>query len=212
MNLETENAGIEKVNRMRVQTRNDRLSFAILLLLASILTLHPFGDFSHGAEREAVRCRAGLDLFPSLLAADLNIRNKTGRDGKLCLLLLHANNPEKAKEFAAHLTSVGRIRGLPIRVDIAVEQSFDQYYKDQTIAGIFLTQPLSHRLNSIIAFAREHRCILFSPFEGDVERGVSGGMHISDRVLPYLNISALKAANIQIKSFFLRVSMRHEEE
>ena len=195
---------------MRVQARNDKLWFALLFLLPFIFVLFQFGAFSHGAEREGIRIRAGLDLFPSLLAADLNIQDKTGRDGKLHLVLAHADIPEKAKEFAAHLASVERIRGVSIRVVIADYQSLDQF-TDQTIAGVFLIQPLTHTLKPIITFAREHQCILFSPFEGDVERGVSGGMHISDRVLPYLNISALEAANIRIKSFFLRVSVRYAE-
>lgn len=52
----------------------------------------------------------------------------------------------------------------------------------------------------------KHRIIIFSPFQGDVERGASGGILISDRILPYLNLETMHLSDIRIKPFFLRIA------
>jgi hypothetical protein len=80
-------------------------------------------------------------------------------------------------------------------------------YADNPPAAIFLTQPLDERLPEIIKYAISRGIILFSPFQGDVEKGVLGGVHISDRVLPHINASTMKSAGINIKQFFMRVSV-----
>jgi hypothetical protein len=54
--------------------------------------------------------------------------------------------------------------------------------------------------------------LLFSPFEGDVERGVATGFRVTDKVLPMVNTTSLKLSNIQLKAFFLRVAVKHEQE
>jgi len=49
-------------------------------------------------------------------------------------------------------------------------------------------------------------------FEGDVERGVATGFRVTDKVLPMVNMTSLKLSNIQLKAFFLRVAVKHEQE
>ncbi len=157
------------------------------------------------AEMQAVRIRAGLDLFTSLLAADMNLKEKKGADGALHLMLVYTNDKDRAEHLAKQLEKVGSIRGMPIHVTISYDQSLGRFIK-QKPAGVFLTQPVSSSLEAILEYGRENHIIVFSPFEGDVERGVAGGIYISDRLLPYLNIKALKSSDLHIKSFFLRVS------
>jgi hypothetical protein len=48
--------------------------------------------------------------------------------------------------------------------------------------------------------------VLYSPFEGHVERGVPAGIAVEAKVQPYLNLSALQAAGIELKPFFLKVA------
>lgn len=177
-----------------------------LLLLAFCLFCREVA----AAEMQAVRIRAGLDLFSSLLAADMNLKDKQGPDGALLLLLVYKDNRDNAKKLANQLEKVGSIRGMPILVAVSDDQFLGGLI-EQKPAGIFLTQPLSGSLDAIMAYGRENHIIVFSPFEGDVERGVSGGIYISDRLLPYLNVAALKSSDVHIKSFFLRVSKRYGE-
>lgn len=165
-------------------------------------------NHSYAIESSEVRIRAGLDLFTSILAADMDIAEKKNSDGKLHLILIYTNRKHKAEEMAEYLGKVGQIRGIPIRIKISDSRSFTQS-ANYVPAGIFLTQPLNNELNAILKYGQKQHIIVFSPFEGDVERGVLGGIHISDRLLPYLNMPALQSSNIRIKSFFLRVSVRY---
>lgn len=188
-------------------TLKQKIHFLLLLILG--LICHTVS----AVEKDEIRVRAALDLFPSILAADMGIEDKTGPDGSLLLVLLYTDNKEKASEMAEYLRKVDQIRGIPIRIEISDErflyQKGDQFEK-QTPAGIFLTQSLSNNIDSIITYGREKQIIVFSPFEGDVERGVLGGIHISERLLPYINMSTLQSSNIRIKSFFLRIARCHE--
>ena len=161
-------------------------------------------------EMEDVRLRAGLDVFRSVLAADMNIMDKRGPDGALLLVLIYRNNKSIAENVARHLEDAQRIHGVPIRVAIATSASLDQY-RDPPPAGIFMVQEIRNDLETVIDYGKKHRIIVFSPFEGDVEAGVVGGIHISDRLLPYINIGAMKASGIRIKPFFLRVSKHYGE-
>ena len=195
---------------LQPETLNDDLAAIVRGLSFFMFTLLLFATAVFGGEREDVRIRAGLDLFPSLLAADMEIENKKSRDGTLLLVLIYTTDREKAEELAGYLKRVDRIRELPIRVEISDDPSLEGF-KDRSPAGIFLTQPVGYALDEILKFARYKKIIVFSPFEGDVERGVPGGIHISDRLLPYLNVTALRSSDVQIKSFFLRVSMQYAE-
>lgn len=179
---------------------------ALGLLLVSLLCFD--GGRACAAEKAQIRVRAGLDLFPSLLAADMGIEDKKGPDGTLLLILLYKDEKAYAQELAEHLGQVSQIRGIPIHIEVSDALSLSKFAKQA--AGIFLTQPLGDNLREVIAYGREKQVVVFSPFEGDVERGVLGGIYISDRLLPYLNVAALQASHVQIKPFFLRVAMRYE--
>ncbi len=154
------------------------------------------------------RVWAGLDLFPSLLAADLDIAHKQD-DGTLLLVLVYVDDREAAEEMARHLREeIGTIRKIPIRVELTDDPQLSRY-AERPPAGIFLTQRLRHRLAALIRYGRDHRVIVFSPFAGDVERGVAAGILISDRILPLINVEAIAASGIRFKSFFLRIAERH---
>ena len=156
--------------------------------------------------RDELRVQAGLDLFPSLLTADLDIADKKGDDGFLTLLLIYTDDRSQAMEMAQVLSSLKKIRKIPIRVEITNDLSMSSF-KDSPPAGIFIAQPLGDKLSDVIYYAVNNGIVLFSPFKGDVENGVLGGIHISDRVLPYINISSMKSSGIRIKQFFMRVSV-----
>jgi hypothetical protein len=157
-------------------------------------------------ERDELRVNAGIDLFPSLIAADLDIEKKRGSDGTITLLLFYTDNRAQAVSMSERLSEGKKIRNIPIRVEISNDLTM-RVYTDNPPAGIFLTQPLYEGLPEIIKYATDKGIILFSPFQGDVENGVLGGLHISDRVLPYINKSAMNATGINIKQFFIRVSV-----
>ncbi len=182
-------------------------STRVALLLLFIALAVPWAMAAEGEER---RIWAGLELFPSLLAADLDIEEKRDDGDTLLLVLFYVDDRETAEEMARFLREeIGTIRDLPIRVELTDDPLLSRY-DDRPPAGIFLTQRLRHRLGMIIRYGREHRLIVFSPFAGDVERGVLAGILIGDRILPLINVEAMAASEIRFKSFFLRIAARYE--
>ncbi|MBI5552542.1 MAG: hypothetical protein HY911_13630 [Desulfobacterales bacterium] len=193
-------------------TQSNRASAGFIAACAVVLLVFWLcleGGSAWADEKAEIRIRAGLDLFPSLLAADMGIENKKSPDGSLLLILLYTDQQTHARQLAVHLEQVRQIRGIPLRIEVSDALSLGKF-DQQVPAGIFLTQPLADHLQAVIDYGQAKRVVVFSPFEGDVERGVMGGIHISDRLLPYLNVAALQASNVRIKSFFLRVAMRYE--
>jgi hypothetical protein len=143
------------------------------------------------------------------VAADQDIAGKYGPDGKLLLVLMYVDEKEAAEEMALYLAKIEHIRGIPIRVELTDDTSMKSY-EDTPLAGIFLTQKLNAELEHVIGYGMEHHTIVLSPFEGDLERGVLGGIAISDRILPYVNMEAMRSWGIRIKGFFLRIAEQYE--
>jgi len=187
---------------------NINLAFRTLRLILLCLLIFLQGNL-YGQQWEEPRIWAGLDLFPSLVAADQDIAEKHGPDGKLLLVLMYVEEKEAAEEMALYLAKIEHIRGIHIRVELTDDTSMKSY-EDTPLAGIFLTQRLNAELEHVIGYGMEHHTIVLSPFEGDVERGVLGGIAISDRILPYVNMKAMRSWGIRIKGFFLRIAEQYE--
>jgi hypothetical protein len=155
------------------------------------------------------RVLAGVKVFQMLLAADLDIAEKAGGDGSLVLCLLYLNDKESA-DGSRQALSENTIRELPARIEILSLEELLQR-ADYKPAGIFLTEPLPQAsLQSLIHYSAQRRVALYSPFEGDVEKGVMAGLAVEARVRPYLNMAAVQNAGIRIKPFFVKVAKLYE--
>ncbi len=172
--------------------------------------MSPLSGNIRADEQEARRVAVGINVFPAFLAADRDIVNKRSPGGQLLLLLVHADQPGSAAKLAAGLSDKGSIRGIPLKVEIVTLERLREY-EDTKVAGIFITQRMGDDVETLIEFSRDNQTLTFSPFEGDVERGVLGGIVVSDRVLPYINLSAMDAFGIRIKPFFLRIAEHYEK-
>ena len=194
---------------MKKFLKNIIISSVLSIILMDIAVILLLCNAAPAVDRDELRLKAGLDLFPSLLTADLDITKKQGSDGFLRLLLIYTDNKSRALEMSRTLMALKKIRGIPIRVDISNELNMSSFREDPP-AGIFITQPLGSELNDVVKYAIDNHIILFSPFKGDVEKGALGGLHISDRVLPFINMASMKSSGIRIKQFFMRVSVSYE--
>lgn len=194
---------------LRLITCCRRSLIALVLLVAIVYAAKPSvsDDFTDR------RITAGAKIFRALLAADVDIVQKAGSSGelRLCLLYIdHTGNAEMAASTLGHRND-SRIRKMKINIEIL---SFAQCIADDSgqLAGVFLTQRLNaETLQTLTAFANKRQMVVFSPFEGDVERGVQSGIVVEARVRPYLNASALRAAQVRLKSFFMKVAKVYEE-
>ncbi|WP_207689379.1 YfiR/HmsC family protein [Desulfonema limicola] len=182
-----------------------KIAYSILFLI--LMTIY-FPPKSYADQVTQRRILAGLDLFPSFLAADRDIENKQTPDKELLLYIVISGMDEITAQIDGHLRNIRQVRGIPVRVEIVSNAEF-QNYIGPVPAGIFLIQHVPD-INNIIQYSRENSIMIVSPFEGDVERGVMGGVFISDRILPLINMNAVKEAGIRLKSFFLRVAKIYE--
>ncbi|MEN8171212.1 MAG: hypothetical protein ABFS08_13400 [Pseudomonadota bacterium] len=156
-----------------------------------------------------LRLSIGSKLFPSMLAADLNIKKKQDGDGVLQLFVVYKDFPHIAEIITDKLAVISDIKGMPLRVTpISLKALVDSDI--DPVAGIFLAEELHADLAKVIAFARKRKVMVFSPHEGDVEQGAHGGILVRDHILPYINSNALQVSGIQLKAFFLKVAEQYE--
>jgi len=184
--------------------------FLLLLILAGV-----FGT-AYSADQETTRIRIGLKLFRAIMAADMQISAKQDIDGKLALAIIYKNNPSQAVLYSEKLQNSGKgknqgkIKGIPIVVHAIATDHLEQLSKHH-YAGIYIVEDIdSTALQQVVKHGIDHHIISYSPFSRAVEQGVSAGLVIEARVKPYVNLQTLKSSQLEIKTFFLKVSKHYE--
>jgi hypothetical protein len=177
---------------------------AVVVVLAFFLHLPLLA-----ADYDEQRARTGVRLFRSLLAADLGLDQKVRPDGTILVLFFGSDGArvrELVELFNGDAEGQSGLQGHPVTVETTLDPTFAQY-QDPPPAGVFLTtDPGGDGLQKIVRFGIDHGVVVYSPFEGHVERGVLAGLSIEAQVRPYLNSATLEASDISLKSFFLKVT------
>ncbi len=181
---------------------------SLALLLCLLLGMAQAGADASYNER---RARIGLGFLRTLLGSDQDLAHKADGHGQLPVLLWYQTERVAAERFAAEFFPADpaeprhRIGSFPVAVLLG-----DQL-PTQAVAAIFLVEPPgSQALDALIAYSRAQKILLFSPFDGHVERGVMAGISIEAKTRPYLNAAALHAAGLHIKPLFLKSARLHE--
>ncbi|MCB1909116.1 MAG: hypothetical protein KDH15_17260 [Rhodocyclaceae bacterium] len=156
------------------------------------------------------RVHVGLKLFRTLVAADTESGGKLDGGGRLPVYLAYADNRRDAREYASELAAdMDTVRGAPVRIEVVSLASL-LTAGDLRPAAVFITQPLDDReLVQLVDYAIRRRVILFSPFEGDVEKGVLGGISVEATIRPLINVRTLRSSGLAIRNFYLRVARRY---
>jgi hypothetical protein len=181
------------------------LKTAAKTLLALLLSIA--GPLSQAQEALSPRLQIGIGILPAIIAANQRLANDDAQS--LSIYLVYQNNRHRAEQLRPALEKIGKIR----RHELEIESlSMTQLLEDDPAptSAIFLVEPVGRELDELLAFTERKRVLLFSPFVGDVERGIATGFRVTDKVLPMVNMTALKQSNIQLKAFFLRVAVKHE--
>jgi hypothetical protein len=157
-----------------------------------------------------VRAQAGARLFRAFLSADVDVEKKTVDNNQLLILFLYADDKQRATSLATHFLGEakdgGTIRGLPLTVAYSSDGTMAAY-KSRVPAGIFLAQPPNDATRrAVVRYGIEHHVIVYSPFEGDFENGVLGGLSVEAQVRLYGNLSTLSASNISLRPLFFKVT------
>ncbi|MCU7836886.1 MAG: hypothetical protein KZQ83_16745 [gamma proteobacterium symbiont of Taylorina sp.] len=185
------------------------------LIQLAIALLSLINITAHAGGTSDARINIGLKLFRATLSADQQLTAKQ-KDHHLNLYILYKENHFKGQKYSRKLLDLGKVNGqaqiknIPLNVSPVSYQKFLLQQHDIP-AGIFLVDKMSAReLQPVVAYAINNHLILYSPFEGDVEKNITAGLSIGARVQPVINMQTLKASAIQLKSFFLKVAHQYE--
>lgn len=177
-----------------------------VILLCSLLPIP--GTTSLAQDALSPRLQIGINLLPAIVAANQSLA-ATDIDRSLPIYLVYRENRYQAEQLRQRIDRVGRIRGRALEAEtISLEKLLAA--EPQPLSVVFVAEPLDRQLPDLVRFAQRQRLLLFSPFAGDVERGVTAGFQVTDKVLPEVNMASLKQSKIQLKAFFLRIAVKHE--
>lgn len=190
---------------------SNRLSLSLGILLGFLSVLHG----ALGGPQEQ-RVQIGLRLFRTLLAADQDLAEKVNADGRLELALIYRDDRGRAEEFATalqesgHGSEQGKIKNFPIQITLTDVARLKELWR-QAPAAIYLVQPLPDSvLETVTRYGIDHQRIVFSPFEGQVEKGALAGLAIEVRVMPYINGATLKQSGVRLNHLLLKVAKIHD--
>ncbi len=180
------------------------------ILLVILLMVLPFVGESTLAQGDvSMRRQLGIEQLPLVIAANKDLGAQDSSE-PLSILLLYRDSPQVAEQLKQRLLkTVPVIRGRELDVrGISLEDLFAE--NPSSLSSVFLAEPLDDRIDEVIRYAETKRLLLYSPFKGDVERGVAAGFKVTHKVLPMVNTRALQRARIQLKAFFLRIAVKYE--
>ncbi|MBT8435961.1 MAG: DUF4154 domain-containing protein [Gammaproteobacteria bacterium] len=180
-----------------------KFGIVVLMCLASFVGLPSLAQ-----EAASPRLQIGINLLPAIVAANQSLAVSDGTN-KLPIYLVYGENRHLAQQLEPGLRQVGEIRKRKLEITTL---SLDDILAREPapLSIVFITEPLDQRLPELVELAQRRRIMLFSPFKGDVELGVTTGFQVTDKVLPLVNMASLKQSNIQLKAFFLRIAVKHE--
>ncbi len=156
------------------------------------------------------RTSVGIKLFRSMLVSNTAYLDKVTPSGELHIKLIYTQNARKAHTLASSLgADLKVLQGKPVVLEVV---SLNEFLNSKTpILGAFIVQKMNGaNLKAMIDKSILGQTLLFSPFEGDVEKGVFGGISVESKVRPFINMTTLKKSKITMKAFYLRVSKKHE--
>ncbi len=183
------------------------LSVARPWLLLGLLLVVPL----HGVPAEEAlqrRVLVGVKLFPSVLAASQSLGNESTIPN-VRVFIVYQDDENSAWDLAETLRSIEAIKGIPLVVETLPIALLPLHSSDPPF-GLFIAQRNEKDVELIAHYGRQHNIITFSPFRGDVEKGILAGIAISDRILPYINRKTLAALPVGLKAFFLKVAEIYE--
>ncbi|CAK0773559.1 putative YfiR family protein [Gammaproteobacteria bacterium] len=180
-------------------------SFPVVFLL--LLASWAFQLHANDATESTDHLWVGMKLFPTMVSGDTQLEKKRGVDGKLLLLVVYQNNSILATTVVTRLSRMAdKINEYPIRVEVTNGLDLRAWIS-VPVAGIFLAEPLSEsQRQQVIQFGIAHHLVTFSSFVDDVKDGVLAGIHVSGKIRPALNLTTLKASEIQYNKFILNIA------
>ena len=185
---------------IRIHTIAISCSSLIVLLMSTLLLAD---------QQLTPRIQIGLNLIPAVLAANKNL-NTEQKVEPLRLYIVYVHDRQRAMKSLAQLQTVNNIRGHELLIKVINFRDL-MGQNIQLNDALFIIEPMAGELESMIHYARKQQVILFSPFKSDVKKGVMAGFEVTNKVLPAINLTAMRNSNIDLKAFFLRIAIKYDQ-
>jgi len=166
---------------------------------------------AYQAETER-RIAIGLNLFPNVLSVDMGIAAKQQGE-KLQVYVVYQDDKAAADSLVATFEKkVNTIKKIPLAVrSITLQELAAQKNASSPIAGLFIGERLlDAKLQRLLMLCKQRHALTFSPFAGDVERGVSTGVFVGSKIRPFVNIAVINALKIEFHPLFLKFAYHYE--
>jgi hypothetical protein len=188
-----------------------RAQYFVVALLFVVMGVAA-NNLGYADEEENRRVDISLSIFPRIVAVDNNFRSKLNSENKVELAFIYSEDKERAQSLVEMLITKNKnIGGMGVSARAVNLRKLLNFSKEIKLTAIFITERLKDGdLKKIVKIAEENSCIVFSPFTGDVERGVVVGISVTNRVKPYFNIRALERSKIVINALLMKMSKRYE--
>lgn len=182
------------------------IRYAVLILILAVISV----SHVYAQNRLSARVEIGINLLPSVIAANKRLSfNDDDKKKPISIYLVYSENKKLADLAKKKLDRIKNIRGHKVEINPMPVQQLLQLNVDE-YTTVMIVEPLDEDRDKLILFSQEKQIILFSPFKGDVRKGVMAGFEVTNKVLPAINDHALQAANIHLKAFFLRIAVSHD--
>ena len=157
-------------------------------------------------ETEENLVRISLNIFPKLVAVDLGMKDKLTSQGEILLQVYYRKKEELARQVVSSLEEkYSKIATYPVRVE-----AIDQLTSITPTAILVVEHLPDSTIKKLIAYGIQNHILLFSPFKEDVDRGITAGMYMAIRILPYFNRETLNQSGIQMHQIIMRSARIYE--
>jgi hypothetical protein len=182
-----------------------QLVAGLVFVLASIACNALWAD-----EVERRRVEISLSIFPRVVAVDNQFNDKLLESKKAHLLFVCEADKALAQALAERMQkTTDNIGGVPLETQV-VSVSEGLPLSDLPTA-IFVVEKLNTaQLEEVLSYARQHQRLVFSPFVGDVERGVTVGIFVGSRVQPYFNLAMLRQSKVSVNALLMKMSKHYD--
>lgn len=182
------------------------LIFLLLSIASVAMSVQSFGDTMQ--ER---RVTISASIFPRIIAVDEDLHKKLDGKENIVLGLLYDSDKSKAENISSLLTrKIKKIAGHRIIIKL-IDINNNNLQQYNQLGGLLLIEPMSDTdVREILDFSIQKQILCFSPFEGDIERGLMAGIFVGSKIQPYFNLKSIDKAKVQIKPALLRVSKTYE--
>jgi hypothetical protein len=149
------------------------------------------------------RLRVGLKLFPAVLGAVEDVARRYGHSGHLEVWVTYQGSDDSARTAVATLSALEDSQGLRLEVQA---RSLDELLTSRNAPAAIFIASFGLSARHLRHLSEHHQRLVFSPFAGDVAKGAVAGVHVTDHVLPAVNLTQAERAGVRFKDFFLRVA------